>query len=58
VLAETDEQAVREANPDGVTYVLAEIWGVTEYVFCVVNDCNTDGVAEVVVDCVLETDAD
>ncbi len=58
MLAETDEQAVREANPDGVMYVLAEIWLVGEYVVCVVYDCNTDGVAEVVVDCVLETDAD
>ena len=50
MLAETDEQAVREANPDGVTYVLAEITFVGEYVVCGVDECGTDWDAEVVVE--------
>ena len=54
MLAETDEHRVREANPDGVTYVLAEIWGVGEYVPPIDGDFDTDAVAEVVE----ENDAD
>ena len=54
VLAETDEQAVREANPEGVTYVLAEIWGVGEYVPPIDGDFDTDAVAKIVE----ENDAD
>ena len=54
VLVETDEQAVREANPEGVTYVLTETWGVGEYVPPIDGDFDTDAVAEVVE----ENDAD
>ena len=54
VLAETDEQAVREANPEGVTYVLTETWGVGEYVPPIDGDFDTDAVTEVVE----ENDAD
>ena len=58
MLEEAEEQRLRDANPEGVTYVLAEITAVGEYVAWVDDDCAADGVAEVVVDCVFETDAD
>jgi hypothetical protein len=54
VLAETDEQAVRETNPEGVTYVLAETWGLGEYVPPIDGDFDTDAVAKIVE----ENDAD
>ena len=58
ILELTDEDGLREANPDGVTYVLAEMAFVGEYVVWVDSDCLTVWDTELVVDCVIEAEAD
>lgn len=58
VLGETDEEGLRDTNPDGVTYVLAEIMVVGEYVTWVDDECAMEYDAELVVDCVFEADTD
>lgn len=58
MLEETDEQGLRDTKPEGVTYVLAEMAFVGEYVVWVDDECAAEADAELVVDCVLETDAD
>ena len=58
MLEETDEQGLRDTKPEGVTYVLAEMAFVGEYVVWVDSDCLTVWDTELVVDCVIEAEAD